>query len=751
MFDCSSCTLRALRALAADALPVSRRSSRLLLTPRLTVAAQRRHASTTSATASSSSPPTGEAYLNAAQLRHLAEVEHIPFAQETPGKKAVHVELARRDIKALKKELEWLPDPVKFADHVQYTLRCQKPKKALELVRLASRDRQCIVAWNHLVNYFMQRGQISDALDIFNEMKKRAQFPDSHTYLLLLRHLAMSTRQGNEAVAPPNVAKAVGIYNSMKSPTSRVRPSTIHTNAVLKVCAFGGDMDALWGIVSELPEDGPGAADEKTYTIILSSIRHGVNYEALQHLTPSQSVAKRREAVNECRRVWLSVVVRWRGGAVKIDEELVVAMARCLLVSERLQDWDDVLSLVQQTMNIKRLIAPAAERHTEHVPPDKQLRDTEAQDDEVGESSLVRVRATPQGFTPAEQSEYEEAKDTPDARVFESMEPSSPERPTSRRHNTSFVQPGNDTLDVLVQACSNMRTPKTAMEYWDVLTSDPYNIKPMLFNFHAQLRLLYRNRSSKRVADLLKKDLVKAGATPNRVTFKMAMTACVRDKHNRHVLENASTIVDVMEETLPDLEIGVLVTYLDLALLSKSGPSIIFALNRLDSVVHNLRSRILYGTDDRAMTSEAHRKDKIDTLHFFRTVIGAIDTLLRNNLVPKVDITHWVGRRSQLTAFVDRISSNMAPVQKEESEELGIDTARGGDGESKAGRKAWLPRHRSPALRSFQKWRRLQQLSAGQDTDPGVHQAWRGREERRSARSERNRVFGDSPADLGMW
>ncbi|KAI7702376.1 hypothetical protein KC353_g14785 [Hortaea werneckii] len=214
-----------------------------------------------------------------------------------------------------------------------------------------------------------------------------------------------------------------------------------------------------------------------------------------------------------------------------------------------------------------------------------------------------------------------------------------------------------------------MRMPKTANAYWELLIAEPFNLKPALFNFHSLIRLLLKNRSSGRVAELIQHGLAKAEAPPTFMTFMLAMQACRRNCLNPHALEHAKAIVDVMERTLSDLEISVLSQYLDIALLSDSGSKIVDTLDRLDSCVHNLRSRINFGTDTRKMNTEDNLQDKWDTVEFFQTMIGAIDTLMNRGLVPRKDFIHWHQRRSQLNTFISHSKKAMPALeQKTEGE-----------------------------------------------------------------------------------
>lgn len=561
------------------------------------------------------------------------------------------------------------------------------------------------------------------------------------------------------------------MYNSMSAPNSRVKPSIMHTNAVLKVCAFGNDMDAFYGVLANLPEVGAGAPDHMTYSIILNAIRRNTGYEALQGLSPTQALTKRRQAVSEARAIWREVVMKWRTGAVRMDEELVSAMARCLLVSEKLQDWDDVLSLIRQTMQIERLVPEVGspERQIGHVPTDWQLLAAEKAERgaDVGAEAMEGESSEARADAVGKASAKISTDETPDVRTFEIVERT---MTTSKKSGPPpsliHAQPGQETLDALIQACSKMRMPKTANAYWELLIAEPFNLKPALFNFHSLMGLLLKNRSSGRVAELIQYGLTKAETQPTPATFKIAMQACRRNCLNPHALEHAKVIVDVMERTLSDLEIGALSQYLDIALLSDSGPKIVDTLDRLDSCVHNLRSRFSFGTDTRKMNSEHHFQDRRDTIEFFQTIIGAIDTLMNRGLVPREDFIHWHQRRSQLNTFISHGKKDMpAPQQKtrgEEEERSGL-TQRSGSftarrqatkAGGKNGRNSPLSLFRNPHRRIGEASARHKIAAVDEDGGSGAREdmAWRKKEPdgRKPETKVDARGYADSPADLAM-
>jgi hypothetical protein len=71
---------------------------------------------------------------------------------------------------ATQKELTWLGDPLKLANHVLSLLREDRFEEAENFVRTASKNIQCIVSWNHLVNWQINRGKVNAAIKTYNEV-----------------------------------------------------------------------------------------------------------------------------------------------------------------------------------------------------------------------------------------------------------------------------------------------------------------------------------------------------------------------------------------------------------------------------------------------------------------------------------------------------------------------------------------------------------------------------------------------------
>lgn len=604
MLECRACVGRAIRVIAGDGAYATALATRpLALTPHLTVTTtaaavlshqQRRRLATAAETRESSvQTPPFDAPSGLAPIEKPTRVSHSPKLRGDA--------IAIANEKAVRQQLGKLKDPIKLAQHVEYALRCGHPDSALDLCRRASRNMSCTVAWNHILAWHMEKHQVSKAMDIYNEMKKRGQFPDSYTYMRLLT--GFTENKGH-------TAKAVSIYYSMSSPTSRVKTSIMHTNAALRLCALTKDMDALWGIASKLPERGPNAPDAVTYTTILQAIRHSSMGDEAD---PAMMWKLRQDAVNEGRRIWQEIIAKWRAGKLVIDEKLVAAMANLLLISRRMADWDDVLNLVLQTTRIERLVAPLgdAKRQTGHVRVDGQL-------DPKPHSA---VEEDHEGFMP-----------TPSARAFMPVTPIARTGHQLGSSSLAWVCPGNSILSVLIRACSMMQSAEAANRYWDILTSEPYNVAPDTANFHTLLRLLRVNRSAQRAAHVLYRMHNEAGVPPTASTYQMAMSVCARDHKNPNIVNVATTIIDDMGRHLENLDMNTLEMYLSIALTTNNGPSIGRALNRI-LAFNQVRLR--------------------QAKNLYQAMIGSVDTLLSRNLVvgPQAE-EYWQQKRRKLDGLL---------------------------------------------------------------------------------------------------
>lgn len=75
-----------------------------------------------------------------------------------------------RLMRIVKKHLAHMEDPWKIAQHVEQTLAKDRFDEALLLTQQASRDRQVVVSWNHLIAHQLQKQQLKMAIKLFNDV-----------------------------------------------------------------------------------------------------------------------------------------------------------------------------------------------------------------------------------------------------------------------------------------------------------------------------------------------------------------------------------------------------------------------------------------------------------------------------------------------------------------------------------------------------------------------------------------------------
>ncbi|KAF2633931.1 hypothetical protein BU25DRAFT_381799 [Macroventuria anomochaeta] len=549
--------------------------------------------------------------------------------QETPnlmtlGKR--DTSMSETDWNRRKRELRYLQDPLDLAQFVQAELKKDKVVEMKQLVQMASHSMACVVSWNHIIDYYLAKSQVGSALKVYNDMKKRAQFPDSYTYTILLRGLSINAHTSGV------LEKALSVYHSLYAPNSRVEPSIIHTNATLRVCARALDMDALWGIAAKIPETGPAAANATTYNTIINAIRQSMLLGAPRDESEEEAAARKERSVMEARRLWEDIIGKWRNADLVIDEELVCSMGRLLLLGARPRDWDDVLSLVEQTMDIPRLVprlgtAARKEAGFHQLRAPNVPEDYKFDDDHLapGESATRGEEFLP--FT------------------------------GSLAKHLAFVKPGNNTLSMVQEACLKIAAPKAAQKYWDML-GDPatYDVRPDLNNLNQQLRNLRQNRSSAAVVELLQKDMLDKGVQPQLGTFRIAMSTCVRDKNNHNSLRHASQILHFMNKTFEDADAKTVGMYADLANtfpLAK-GQNLIDALTSLHPIVKNLRLQLGIGGAGKNKQGSTYLTGSArqDALAAIRKVYSVYDRLLLSNLIAEEQKQDFKKERARLSAFI---------------------------------------------------------------------------------------------------
>lgn len=356
-------------------------------------------------------------------------------------------------------------------------------------------------------------------------MKKRGHKPDAQTFTTLLKGFRENVNKTGNAVS-----RATDIYNSMYAANSAVRPNIIHTNSVLAVCARGHDMTQIWTIAGRLPDRGPDAPDCITYTTILTAITADARKRALElgekDGDPTVADTIFEDAVADGRKLWSDITARWRKADLELDEHLISAMGRLLMLSKDVQNHRDVFTLAEQTMRLSMFDDKLANTQANPVPPRdgfEQEDNASGEPDEPGQE-LVQL---PQH----------------DSSTYGSFpEPSS-----------VFATPGNKTLSMLLQTATSLRDIDAGRRYWRVITSQdgPFKVYPDVFAYTDYLRLLRIARASKETLSTLQSIPEKLWERlANKGTFIIAMSTCARDKNNPNVFGTATEIIDLMQTKL---------------------------------------------------------------------------------------------------------------------------------------------------------------------------------------------------------
>ena len=560
-------------------------------------------------------------------------------------------------------QLQWLQDPLKLANAVNDRLRIGADQEALELIRGSEKARHVhgeqkaalpdnVVSWNHVMEYYMYKGDIREALKVYNEMKKRGHRPEAHTYTILLKGFAQNVKKTNA------VRDAVSVYNSIFAPNSAVTPNTIHTNAVINVCARGGDMDNLWSVAGKLPERGPGAPDNITYTSILNAIRTDAE-KRTRFLWTDNSKASEKiidTAVRDGEKLWMDVNRRWRAGNFRIDEPLACAMGRLLLLGRTPTTWNNIFLLVEQTMRV-----PRYER---------------SESSELSNSETIHV--------------------TESTKVV-NFEPNTKGTSLAKPQVSVYARPSGNTLSMVLQASILTRNLPAGKYYWDLLTSTDgnYRISFDPDNLAMYLRLLRVSRSSKTARDLLYQDFTEDQATGflSRSNFIIAMSTCVRDKNNPNAFDNATDIFEKMQQRLPSLDAKVMDMYLEIAVVTTPGlghkegrfnpdpqtNNAMRVLARFEAFVpeikHLLTSKLreeqyedLPNRRRKKLKDPRDAPDRVyqsihDLSSFLKALIGVYDRLLAQKSLPENTRNDYTLRKRRTVGFITKMTTE--PTRRE--------------------------------------------------------------------------------------
>jgi len=622
MFSCPSCLHSVVKAVSAEATGPARRLA------------------TTRALPSHGSTTVRQSYATAARAPRRISERIAEENEETVGHD-MRGTAARRHARM---ELQHINEPLKLATQTLRLLEkndAEQAVKAAEMVRMASRAMACTVSWNHLINDEMNKGRVAPAMKLYNEMKKRGQKPDAYTFTIVLRGLAAN------AHVPTALEKALSVYHSMFADNSPTKPNLLHTNAVLNVCAKAGDVDALFGIAAKLPTTGRGAPDHFTFTTILNAIHHAsvVN----DRFDPDELAHVRSErhqgTLIQGRRIWGDIVSRWKEGSLAMDEGLVAAMARLLLLGEQQKDYDDVLSLVEQTMNIPRQLPSLGDRaRGTHLRQVKWAKPTEAAVETTATTDVPATNAD-NYLRRLDEASYaieddNNAANDSDGMVSQDSVPDknaassefAPLGPSKKPRR--YVRPGSNVLSVLLEACQEMNALTTGSAYWKIFCEQ---LDPDMENCHQYLRLLRIQRASRASIEVVRamSMSIKDGGLGTGVvgaTFKIASAACKRDSKNPNSTSHIVELLKLMSENLENPEPRVVTALSELVKSRIEGTEIAAVLRVLEPLYdlsQNLCSLVNYGNFANSGSMRSIRHDKrntpsrLETFEAVQSVVGS--------------------------------------------------------------------------------------------------------------------------------
>ena len=186
MLRCNACIRRTLTFVVDDAWTLQHRSTRTAPRSRTRLLTHRQLGSRNQyqsyATATSSAIQSEE-YTDNRYARNPAR--STPDPRQIEGKaftppwrtpnglkiiKSTELDIPPSEV-AVQREIRWLRDPLKLADRVAELLGEGNYSTALAIARASSKDLQCTVSWNHLVDFNMAQGKVKEAVKTYNEVR----------------------------------------------------------------------------------------------------------------------------------------------------------------------------------------------------------------------------------------------------------------------------------------------------------------------------------------------------------------------------------------------------------------------------------------------------------------------------------------------------------------------------------------------------------------------------------------------------
>lgn len=473
-------------------------------------------------------------------------------------------------------------------------------------------------------------------------MKKRAQLPNAQTYTTIFRGCSES-RHPKLAVT-----EALRIYNTMLA-SSRLKPNQIHMNAVLDLCSKAGDIESMF--VALRTANGIRSPDSTTYTIILNALRNqpeNVLGPKDLNTEPNDEIkASRATTISRSRLVWEEVITRWKKGEVAMDEALMCAMGRVLLLGGA-AETDAILGILAEVLDIRTL------KDGKHgfVDPATQKK----LPDEIPKQSKTPEKRIE---TAAQFEDSDEGGDFDSSRPAEARHaaPLPPNHHSNNNRSPSVKgrMAGNNTLSLVMRALAQARRTKLAARYWDYLVQ-VHDIVPDRRNYRDYIDCLSTGNASSKAARVLSS---MPASIQDGNLYRRGLLLCHWDAFNESAFDNATAILRAMIRKLRIPDARCLKLYLEVAMTSHRkfsdtqnypneregklahAKQIIFALDEVFEPAGRATADINFTNAALAESPQESWRDtwplRQEILEFMQQFISATDKVLSGNLIDKRD------------------------------------------------------------------------------------------------------------------
>ncbi|EAU38255.1 predicted protein [Aspergillus terreus NIH2624] len=510
--------------------------------------------------------------------------------------------------KVVELELKWLKDPRALADRVARLLSADDVPLAAALVRSAQKERmECSVAWNHLLEYCMNKRAPRAAFKFYNdvccarvsfwlyggcadlvllvdeETRPETEFPDVHD------HVERSQQSREELGPQPGqdglfyISVDLGVQLHCRA---EHYPRKCDAERLLAFGRYGYALAGGWRA-----SRGWSRLAGSNYVYHYSEGHQGCHATGRRRYAVtgrSADLDRKTQGVTEGKRVWSDIIYQWGKGRLALDNQLVGAMGTLLLEGASDRDCYDVFALIHQTTGVPILAKEPPKSMPKRSSTSRLQEDTGLQEEVedvpfVDEGNRLYRPSEPEQEASEELEEEEENFDN----LFDPVISPDAAKPKEGGDEVgpSYLTVGNRELSMIMEACLSMTQGlSTGKAYWNYLTREDhdYKIDPDSGSFHQYLRLLRLGRSSRATVEVIRDQMVPSGVLEGR-TFHIAMSCCRRDRNNINVLKNSNELLKLMDEHLVLPDPKALEGYLELIRVLEDNPHLLVSLNGLNT------------------------------------------------------------------------------------------------------------------------------------------------------------------------